>query len=320
MFGLLLCVVLLTAAQGPAAGSRDEELAAVAASVNGVPVLRGEVERLYREAFGRQQIAPQAVPRFQALALRQAVDRILVLQAIQGQGGGATAAEVEKAIAQFQEQLERQKLPWNEYLRTNDYTPETFRREVTWQLNWNRYSARQLTDDVLRRTFDAQRRQFDGTQVRVSHLLLKLPADASPQTLQELLDRAADIRRQIDAGLDFAQAVARYSDGTRDNGGDLGFIQRRGDMPEAFSQAAFALSPGGISAPVVTPVGVHLIRCTQVRPGTRSFDDARAEVELHARQELFERLAASQRPAAEIRYTGTMPYFDPASGRLVTPR
>ncbi len=319
MFGLLRSTMLLVAALCAAASADDADPAAVVATVDGIPVLRGEVQRLYREAFGMQQIAPQAVPRFQALALRQAVDRVLVLRAIQRHGGGAAAEEIENAITQFRQQLERQKLPWDEFLRTNGYTPQTFHREVTWQLNWNRYSARQLTDEVLRRTFDAQRRQFDGTQVRVSHLLLKWPAEAGPEAVQELLDRAAAIRREIDAGLDFAQAVARYSHGTRENGGDLGFLQRRGDMPEAFSQAAFALAPGEVSPPVVTPVGVHLICCTQVRAGTQSFEEVRPQVERHARQALFERLAAGERAAAEIRYTGAMPYFDPTTGRLVTP-
>ena len=44
-------------------------------------------------------------------------------------------------------------------------------------------------------------------------------------------------------------------------------------MPEPFASAAFALGKGAISQPVISMFGVHLIRCTQEKPGTKTLKD-----------------------------------------------
>ena len=130
------------------------------------------------------------------------------------------------------------------------------------------------------------------------------------------------LRQQIASGaLSFEQAVEQHSAGSKRDGGDLGFIHRHGSMPEPFCAAAFALEPGQVSRPVQSPFGVHLIRCREIKPGDKTLEDkdVRRAVELAAAQELFETLAAAQRRAAEIRYTGAMPHYKPGTRELVTP-
>jgi hypothetical protein len=90
-------------------------------------------------------------------------------------------------------------------------------------------------------------------------------------------------------------------------------------MDEAFSRAAFALQPGQISSPVKSPFGVHLIRCDAIKPGTKSLDDARAELEEALARELFQKLAGIQRKHTPVRFTGKAPYFQPGTEELVLP-
>ena len=97
----------------------------------------------------------------------------------------------------------------------------------------------------------------------ISHILVAIEASG---------DRDAEVRSQADAiidrlnkGEDFATLARQYSSdaGSREEGGDLGYFPR-GRMVPAFEEAAFALRPGEISAPVKTKFGYHVIRVEAV--------------------------------------------------------
>jgi peptidyl-prolyl cis-trans isomerase SurA len=70
-----------------------------------------------------------------------------------------------------------------------------------------------------------------------------------------------DIQSRLQAGEDFAALASSFSEdpGSRNLGGDLGFLQK-GELVPSFEAAAYALKPGQISAPVETRFGYHLIQ------------------------------------------------------------
>jgi parvulin-like peptidyl-prolyl isomerase len=153
--------------------------------------------------------------------------------------------------------------------------------------------------------------------MRVSHLLLKAPANDEPAAWQALEKQAAEIRGQL-GELPFADAVRKFSQApTAESGGDLGFIERRRPMPEAFSKAAFALEVGEVSPPVRTSFGVHLIRCEEIQPGEQPWTSARAELRDAVTNYLLDWLATRRAKDAVIETTGAYPHFDPLSGAIV---
>lgn len=268
-----------------------------------------------------KQVASELVPVLQAQALEQAILRRLVLMRLKELKYEPTAAELKQAEENFDSNLVLGALTREEYLRRSFLNDQDLEDLRYWEICWNRYADEQLTSSELQRYFDAHHRDFDGTELRVSHILLRVEGRRGQADINTVVAEAARIREEIATGkISFADAAKKYSAGpSRDIGGDLGFIGRHEPMVEEFNTAAFKLNKGEISPPTVTPFGAHLITVTDERPGASKWNDAINALTAAARQDLFRRTAAELRKTAKVEYTNLVPHFDPATGRIALP-
>jgi parvulin-like peptidyl-prolyl isomerase len=136
--------------------------------------------------------------------------------------------------------------------------------------------------------------------------------------LEQTIAAAKAVRGEIQAGrTTFADAARKHSIApTGVEGGELGWIGRREPMPESFSRAAFALEKGGVSEPVATAFGVHLIQVIDIMPGDRKWQDVRGEVESEVTRYLFDWLAEKERAKSAIEFTRVLPHFLPGTRKL----
>ncbi len=308
----------------PSGGAAGAEIVAY---VGQWPIDRAEVERVARQSVATWPADLDSRAALRASALENLIRREVVHQYLERGRQKASDDEVDKALAKARTYMDARGEEFNAWLALRGQTEAKFRWQLSWEIGWKKFLAEILTDDTLQKYFAQHRRDFDGTEVRASHLLLAFKSDAAvpgnrQQEAAELVAEAADIRRRIQAGeLSFDDAVRRYSQGpSRDQDGDLGDIRRHGPMVDEFSRAAFALEVGQVSEPVVTKVGVHLIRVTEIHPGQKTFHDVRDDLSTAAARELFDRLAERNRDRSEVRYTGAIPYYDPVTDKLVDPR
>ena len=97
-------------------------------------------------------------------------------------------------------------------------------------------------------------------QVRARHILIAVPADATPAQKAAAKAKAEDLLKQIKAGGDFAKLAKQFSDdpGTRNAGGDLGYFEQS-QMVKPFADAAFRMKPGELAV-VQTQFGYHVIQ------------------------------------------------------------
>lgn len=97
------------------------------------------------------------------------------------------------------------------------------------------------------------------TKMRLAHILIKYKV--SPRT-DDSVKHLAELAREAGLGTEDCEAIARqFTDrwpGTV--GGRIGYIKKDEVVPE-FGRAVFGLAPGGISGPVRTEFGWHIIRC-----------------------------------------------------------
>ena len=93
--------------------------------------------------------------------------------------------------------------------------------------------------------------------VRARHILIK----ATNENAMAMKTKADSLKKLIDAGADFATLAQQYSeDGTKDNGGDLGYFDNK-QMVKPFSDFCFKGTKGEMGV-VGTQFGFHVIQIT----------------------------------------------------------
>lgn len=295
----MVCVSAVLVLLGAYVRSEEPEDDRIVARVNDRPIYAAEVEAQLADALGGRTVEGPVEQRLREEVTRQLADRQLVLQWLQAQQLAASQQDVELAIQRLTEQLASRGQTLPDYLARESIDARTLRSRFEWTLSWRRLLDRYLTDENLARYFDQHRRQFDGTKLRVAHILFAVPgAEAKPDAMAQ----AAAVREKIASGaLTFAEAARQYSAApTADQGGDLGWIGRHEPMPETFSAAAFQLEVGQTSEPVITDAGVHLIHCLETKPGQATWQDARAPLEAAVGRYLFRWAADKQRETARV--------------------
>jgi peptidyl-prolyl cis-trans isomerase D len=102
-------------------------------------------------------------------------------------------------------------------------------------------------------------------RIKVRHILLKAdPKDAEGMT--KARQKAESIREEASKGKDFSRLAKQYSEdpGTKDRGGELGFISKGQVVPE-FEEAAFGLKTGEISPVIQTAFGLHILKVDEIQ-------------------------------------------------------
>ena len=124
------------------------------------------------------------------------------------------------------------------------------------------------------------------TQTRPRHILLRLSPQLSVDVAKQ---RLADMRTQIERGSATFENLARQfsEDGSAAQGGDLGWVNPGAFVPE-FEEAMNRLPVGGMSMPVETRFGVHLIEVVERRETTLDTKQVREQARNALRAQKYE--------------------------------
>jgi parvulin-like peptidyl-prolyl isomerase len=318
----LLCICHLLLIAGETLAQKQSAAAQeVAATVDDEPIYVAEVTRLLNKVVRGHDVNPEVSPLMKAQILDEIVDRRLVLAYARRTGCSPKTEEVVLELGKLKSKLVSRQQSWAEYLKSQSITEGDLKRQIAWNLVWEKYQAQYITESRLDSYFKTHRRDFDGSKVAVSHILLHPPKNAKPGDFDDLFNRAAAIREEIVSGkISFAEAAGKYSAGpSAKDGGQLGFIPRHGVMDEAFSRAAFELEIGQVSKPMRTPFGIHLLRCDEIKPGEKQLKDVHKDIEEVLARELLEKLAKDQRGFTAVEYTGKSPHLKPGTRELAAP-
>jgi peptidyl-prolyl cis-trans isomerase SurA len=131
------------------------------------------------------------------------------------------------------------------------------------QLSLPYLTDKNKNENLIKEAYDRTK-----TEIRASHILVRLNPDPIPQDTLVAYGRILRMRERIIAGESF-ESVARGAGGSEDpsveaNGGDLGYFSAF-QMVYPFEDAAFRLNIGDVSMPIRTKFGYHLIYCADKR-------------------------------------------------------
>jgi peptidyl-prolyl cis-trans isomerase SurA len=125
-----------------------------------------------------------------------------------------------------------------------------------------------LIDSVQNQAMVQEAYNRTATEVRCSHILIKLDPNASPKDTLDAYNRLLGLKARIEKGEDFA-AVAKSKLGSEDpsvvnNGGDLGYFTAF-QMVYPFEEKAYTTPVGSVSEPFRTRFGYHILKVTDKR-------------------------------------------------------
>ncbi|HVF63999.1 MAG TPA: SurA N-terminal domain-containing protein [Casimicrobiaceae bacterium] len=141
----------------------------------------------------------------------------------------------------------------------------------------------------LKKQYDANIANYTKAEERsASHMLVAVKPDAKDEEKAAARKKAEGLARDARANpAKFAELAKANSEdpGSASQGGDLGSFAR-GSMVKPFEDAVFGAKPGEIIGPIETDFGYHIIRVGKIEAGrTRTFEEARPELELQLRQQ-----------------------------------
>ncbi|MCX8006014.1 MAG: peptidylprolyl isomerase [Burkholderiaceae bacterium] len=269
---VLAGVPALAPAQTAAAGAPREvrALDRVVAVVNDEVITAHELRA--RLAIAEQQLARQNIaPPPRAVLARQVLERMIVdraqLQLARETGVRVDDATVNAAIARIAEQNGLTVPQLRERLEREGVTFSRFREDVRDDIILNRLRDREVDSRI--QVSDSEIDNFlaeqagvasDAVEYHVAHILLRVPENASAETIESVRRRAEELLAQARAGADFARLAASYSNAPEAlAGGELGWRTAE-RLPTLFLEAVKDLKPGELGPVVRSAGGFHVLK------------------------------------------------------------
>jgi peptidyl-prolyl cis-trans isomerase SurA len=169
-----------------------------------------------------------------------------------------------KTVDEYVELFVNYKLKVKAALDARMDTTTSFRREFAQYRDQQIRPVLVTDDDMLaeaHRIYDQTNENIgpDGL-VNASHILLRIAQKASDAEQQEAKRRIDSVYTALQAGADFEALAKQVSQdpGSARRGGVLGWFARN-QMVKEFEDAAFALQPGEMSKPFLSPYGWHIV-------------------------------------------------------------
>jgi parvulin-like peptidyl-prolyl isomerase len=299
--GFVACVLLQIPAAATVGAPSSSPIATdtareIAATVNDKPIYASVIDTQIERLIPNLDHQSARYQKLRRDLLAKTIDRYLALEYLHHSKIAASNDDIQLAIIRLEKRLQLKQQSLNDYLREQDISRAELRHRIDWQISWNRYLNKYLSDTNLRKYFTDYKSQFDGTTSEISQILLAShPADRSQQ--KATFDQAKQIIQDVRSDtISFSAAAKKYSiSPTGKTGGLVGSIKYQGSMPLQFSKIAFALAVGEVSAPFESEFGVHILRCNSIKVGTRTWQQARPQLREALVQSFFSFLVNTRR-------------------------
>lgn len=148
-----------------------------------------------------------------------------------------------------------------------------------------------VTDTELEAYYEANKDEYAVEEVRASHILFRVPSDASDEQVQEIRQRAEAVLTEAkQADSNFAELAEQHSEDrwSAEKGGDVGWFEM-GQRP--FAEEVFAMENGQLYDDLIrSNFGFHIVKKLDQRDGFKEFNEVSGLI----RMELLEQKNEAQ--------------------------
>lgn len=273
----LALVFLVT---GSAVAQRISLVDRIVAVVNSQVVTSSELAE--RVAVAERQMKRQNTPMPELHLLeRQVLERLILekaqLQMARETGLRVDEVQLDRALSKIAENNKMTLAAFRVALEGDGLKFERFREEIRNEIVLTRLRQREVDDKIQISDSEVDlyiaESQGPGASVgdveyNIAHVLIRLPEQASPESIQTAKARAEKVISEARGGADFAKLAASFSDAPDAlAGGQMGW-RAHDRLPELFASALKDLRPGDVSAVLRSPAGFHVLKLLERRGGS----------------------------------------------------
>lgn len=309
---LVAAAVAVACAQLPARAQQAEVVDGVAAIVNNdvitisqVRELIGARERSMREVYSGADLT-EKVKEMRLAALKDLVDRQLILQEfkkMQEKGANIPDYVVDDRIQTIiREEFGGDRSAFVRTLQAQGYTVTRFKEIEKEKIVVQAMRQAKVNEDFvisptqIQAFYNKNKASYSiPEQIKLRMIVLREGTAGDVPSGENKSQTADEIRAKLVAGAEFDRMAEMYSEdeGTRDTGGDWGWIER-GTLNEQLSNVAFSLRPGQVSQ-VVNLGDSYYIMLVEAKKNAsiKPMSEVRDEIEKNLIQQ--ERMKSQQR-------------------------
>lgn len=254
------------------------ELDRVAAIVDNDVVMDSQVKERMNSI--RAQLAERGAGELpsEEVMRNQVLDR-LVLESIQLQMGERAGIQIDEAtLNQTMQQLaERNGVTLDQFraaLERDGISYNAAREQVRRELIINRVRQRrvaeriQVSDQEVRNFLNSEMGRYQtAADYRLAMIVLPVSENAGSEEARRQAEAAEAIYRELQGGADFTNLAVSRSGGEHAlEGGELGW-RKAVQLPPAFVSAVDNIDVGGVTPPLRSPAGYHILKLLDKRGG-----------------------------------------------------
>ena len=202
--------------------------------------------------------------------------------------------KVDEAVNQLKEQYSEDG-QFEQVLEVNGFTEDSFREYerkqiILQQVQEAMIGGIEVTDEDAQVYYDENKdsQYTTGAGADAAHILIAEKNDDGDIDFDASLAKAQEVKAKLDAGEDFATLASEYgTDGTKDKGGDLGYVAyNQENYDQDFLEGFKTLGEGQISDPVKSQFGYHIIKATGLKDSqVTSFDEVKDQIKAQLLQQ-----------------------------------
>ncbi len=104
-----------------------------------------------------------------------------------------------------------------------------------------------------------------STEYKIEQILLKFPTNLNEQIKDRFINQAEDIKKEINDGLDFQDAIKKYSDlKEEENFGGI-YWKKISEVPSIFEKKLKSMKLNDFFGPIESGAGIHIIKLSGIR-------------------------------------------------------